>query len=280
MDNSPQGEIEPDGGGRTAAACEAKPQRLSLRRLAPCLVLVLLAALVIGSGLHRQFSIEGLVRHRAALDAFIGAHYAAALFAYVAAYTVAVSLSVPGAVFFTIAGGVLFGWIVAGAATVVAATAGATIVFLLAKSACGEFFLRRAGPRLSKAMQGFRSDAFSYLLFLRLVPAFPFVLVNLAPALVGIPVSTFVIATALGIIPGTFVFASVGAGLDSAIAAQRTVYDACLAAGRADCRLDFDPSAALTPQLLAALTALGVLALVPAAVKRFYSRRPADEASG
>src|SRR5205823_3947117 len=99
-----------------------------------------------------------------------------------------------------------------------------------------------------------------YLLFLRLVPVFPFWLVNLAPALVGVPLGTFVAATALGIVPGTFAYALVGAGLGSVVLAQEDPYYARLGAGRSDCRLDFDMTAAVTPELLAAIAALGVVA--------------------
>ena len=95
------------------------------------------------------------------------------------------------------------------------------------------------------------------------MPAFPFFLVNLAPALVGVKLATFVAATAIGIIPATFAFAFLGSGLDSVIAAQETVYRACLAAGRTDCRLQFDLGMIVTPQLLAALATLGVIALIP-----------------
>ena len=88
----------------------------------------------------------------------------------------------------------------------------------------------------ARLAEGFREDAFSYLLFLRLVPAFPFFLVNLVPALAGVGLAPFVAATALGIIPATFTFAFVGAGLDSVIAAQGAAYNACIAAGHAGCR--------------------------------------------
>ena len=232
-------------------------------------MIAVIAVIVIGMGWHRHLSLESLVRHRTALDGFIAAHYAGALAAYVLIYIAIVALSIPGAAFLTIAGGVLFGWIPGGMAVVIGATAGATIIFLLARSAFGDFFVRRGGPRLAKVMEGFRSDAFSYLLFLRLVPLFPFVLVNLAAALASIPLPAFVAATALGIIPGTFVFASLGAGFDSVLAAQGAEYRACLEAARTGCHLDFNPSAAITPTLVAALTALGLLALVPVVVKRF-----------
>ena len=132
--------------------------------------------------------------------------------------------------------------------------------------------MRRAGPLACKIADGFRADAFSYLLFLRLVPAFPFFLVNLAPALVGVKLSTFVAATAIGIIPATFAFAFLGSGLDSVIAAQENAYRACLASGRTDCQLQFDLGMIVTPQLLAALATLGVIALIPVVVKRLRAR--------
>src|SRR5262249_35752035 len=118
------------------------------------------------------------------------------------------------------------------------------------------------------------------LLFLRLVPIFPFWLVNLVPALCGVPLATFVAATALGIIPVTFAFAFVGAGLDSVIAAQQAAYQSCLAAGGPDCRLEFHMKAALTPELLGAFVALGVLALIPVGVERLRARPTAHARGG
>jgi uncharacterized membrane protein YdjX (TVP38/TMEM64 family) len=90
----------------------------------------------------------------------------------------------------------------------------------------------------------------------------------------------FVAATALGIIPATFTFAFVGAGLSSALLAHQASYESCLAARRPDCRLDFDLQAALTPQLIAAFVALGVIALLPIVVKRWRARRHAVGPSG
>src|SRR5262245_46856037 len=270
---SPRDRIMPREHG--IAGMPRSAERLTVRRLAPVLAIVVLAVVVFAMGWHRQLSVETLVRHRTTLADFVEAHYVTALAVFVAVYVAAVSLSLPGALFLTIAGGLLFGVVVGGIAVVVAATAGATFLFLIARSAFGSFVVRRAGPRLSKIVSGFCADAFSYLLFLRLVPVFPFFLVNLAPALVGVRLSTFVAATAIGIVPATFVFASLGAGLDSVIQAQGAMYHACLTAGRAACRLDFDPTAALTPQLIGALVALGLLALVPVVVRRLVGRRPA-----
>jgi uncharacterized membrane protein YdjX (TVP38/TMEM64 family) len=248
-----------------------------LRRYAPLAVIVLAMVIVFATGAHRQVSLETLVRHRMAIDAFIDAHPVAAVAAFMAVYVVAVSLSLPGASLLTISGGILFGTLVGAGASCLAATTGATIIFLVAKSACGETLIRRAGPLAGKLAEGFRSDAFSYLLFLRLVPAFPFFLVNLVPALVGVRLATFLAATAIGIIPATFAFTFLGSGLDSVIAAQEKAYRACLAAGRTECPIQFDLGMIVTPQLLAALVTLGVIALLPVVVKRLRARsaRPA-----
>ncbi|MGZ8322837.1 MAG: TVP38/TMEM64 family protein [Rhodoplanes sp.] len=150
---------------------------------------------------------------------------------------------------------------------------GSLLIFFIGRSALGGWLVKRAGPFAEKLADGFRRGAFSYLLFLRLVPLFPFWLVNIAPALFGVRFAVFVGATALGIIPLTFAFALFGAGLDSAIAAQASAYQACLAAGHEPCRIDFDLRLALTPELIAALAAVGVVALVPLAVKRWRAAR-------
>jgi uncharacterized membrane protein YdjX (TVP38/TMEM64 family) len=249
------------------------PARPSLRKLLPLAVIALLALAVYATGLHRELSLEALVRRRGQLEAFVQAHFATALAGYIGLYVVATALSVPGAVFLTLAGAILFGWLIGGIATLIGATVGATLLFLLARYALADLVRRRLGNRLTRLADGFRADAFSYLLFLRLVPVFPFWLVNLAPALAGVRLGTFVAATALGIIPGTFAYAVFGAGLDSVLAAQEAAYRSCLAAGGADCRLDFDLRAAITPQLFAALCALGLVALVPVLVRRWRARR-------
>jgi len=248
-----------------------------LRRFAPVALIVLAMVVVFATGAHRNVSLETLVRHRMAIDAFIDAYPVAAVAAFMGFYVLAVALSMPGALLLTISGGILFGTLVGAAATVTAATTGATIIFLIAKGACGETLIRRAGPLACKLADGFRSDAFSYLLFLRLVPAFPFFLVNLVPALAGVKLTTFVAATAIGIIPATLAFAFLGSGLDSVIAVQEKAFRACLATGRTDCQVQFDLGMIVTPQLLAALVTLGVIALLPIVVKRLRARsaRPA-----
>lgn len=241
------------------------------RRILPLVAIVVLAgaAYIAGGG---GVSLESLVRHRAAIDDFVASHRMLAIFVYVGIYITVVAVSLPGAALLTLTGGFLFGIAVGASAAVISATVGATLIFLVARTALGEPLLRRAGPRATQLARGFREDAFSYLLFLRLVPAFPFFLVNLVPAFAGVRLGLFVVATAIGIIPGAIVFALAGAGLDSMIAAQKNSYDQCIAATGADCRLVFEPADVLTPQLIAALVALGLLALMPVAVKFWRTR--------
>jgi uncharacterized membrane protein YdjX (TVP38/TMEM64 family) len=260
---------------QTSETAGAGSSKFRLRRFVPLIVIVVASAVVFAMGWQRQLSFETLVRHYEALREFIAAHEVAAVAAYVVLYIGAVALSIPVGVYLTVTGGILFGAILGGVAAVVSATIGAICIFLIAKSAVGDYLVRRAGPLAQKLAQGFRDDAFSYLLFLRLVPIFPFWIVNLIPALVGVKLTVFAAATALGVIPATFVFAFVGAGLDSVIAAQQAAYQSCLAAGRPDCRLEFHINAALTPKLLGALVALGVLALIPIVVRRLRGRTPA-----
>jgi uncharacterized membrane protein YdjX (TVP38/TMEM64 family) len=250
----------------------ARSPKLPLRRVVPLVVVVVVSGAVIAMGWHRELSFESLARHHEALRDFIALHEMAAVGAYVVLYAAVIALSVPAGFFLTLAGGILFGAVLGGTAAMAGGTIGAIFIFLIAKSAAGEHLLRRAGPLAGKLAQGFRADAFSYLLFLRLVPVFPFWLINLVPALCGVRLATFVAATVVGIIPGTFAIAFVGAGLDSVFAAQQAAYRFCLAGGRSDCRLEFHMNAVLTPELLTALAALGILALVPVAVKHLRAR--------
>jgi uncharacterized membrane protein YdjX (TVP38/TMEM64 family) len=255
-----------------AEAARAGTLSARLRRYAPIGVVVLAMVVVFATGAHRHVSLETLVKHRMAIEAFIRAHAIAAVAAYMAIYIVVVALSIPGSLILTVSGGILFGLVVGGIAAVIGATTGATIIFLVAKSACGESLVRRAGPLGCKLAEGFKADAFNYLLFLRLVPAFPFFLVNLVPALVGVKLATFVAATLIGIIPGALAFTFLGTGLDSVIAAQESIYRACLAAGRTDCEIHFNIGMIATPRLLASLATLGVIALIPVALKRLRAR--------
>lgn len=197
--------------------------------------------------------------------------------AYILIYAAAVALSIPGALVLTVVGGVLFGWLVGGLAAIVAATAGGLVLFLISRTTLGHYLSDRGGPRLAALLQGLRDDAVNYLLFLRLTPVFPFWLVNIAAGIVGMRVPQFVAATLVGMVPATFAFSSAGAALDGVFAAQSKAFAACRAAGGEDCRFDLSLSSVLMPGVVAALAALGVLALLPVAVRRWRttSRRRA-----
>jgi len=153
-----------------------------------------------------------LARHHADLSAWVAASRILAMLGFVAAYAVVVAFSLPVAILLTPLGGFLFGvWLGAGL-SVVGATLGAVAVFLAARSALRDLFRARAGATLARVEEGFRRDAFSYLLFLRLVPVFPFWLVNVVPALLGVGLGTYALGTLIGIVPGALVYASVGNG--------------------------------------------------------------------
>lgn len=209
-------------------------------------------------GLHEYLSFEVLAENRALLLAWTQEHTALALAVFMFAYVAIVALSLPGGVIATLTGGFLFGTWLGGIATVFAATVGATLLFLAARTALGDALRAKAGPALRKLEEGFQRDALSYLLVLRLVPAFPFFLVNLAPAFLGVSLRVYVIGTFFGIMPGTFVFASVGAGLGA-------VFDR----GERP-----DLSIILAPPVLLPLLALAALALVPVIWNRFKKGTP------
>jgi uncharacterized membrane protein YdjX (TVP38/TMEM64 family) len=187
------------------------------RRLIPAAILLLGLALFLALGLERYLSFEMLSRHHAALTAWVQQHDALAALLYVLAYTVVVAFSLPVAVLITPVGGFLFGLWIGALLSVVGATLGSVAVFLAARTAFYDLFHERAGAALSRLEDGFRRDSFNYLLFLRLVPIFPFWLINIVPALLGMKLGPYTVATLIGIIPGAIVYSSVGAGLGKVI---------------------------------------------------------------
>ena len=174
-----------------------------LRRWGPLIALVLLMVLVFAMGWHNYISFETIGTNYQVLKDFIDANFAVAILIYMLVYVAMVALSLPGGLVLTVTGGLLFGWLAGAIGTVIGATIGATIIFLIAKSSLGEALADKAGAWLGKLREGFKENALSYLLFLRLVPAFPFWLVNLAPALLGVPLRTYVLGTAIGIMMGS-----------------------------------------------------------------------------
>ena len=245
-------------------------QKLPWRRYAAPAVIIILMITGYAFGLHKQISLHAIAEHRDALLAFTQSHWWLALAAFMGAYIAAVSLSFPGAVLLTVVSGFLFGWKVGGIATVISATIGSGIVFQVTKFSVGDAIAGKAGPLLCKLKDGFAHNAFHYLIFLRLVPVFPFWLVNIASACGQVKLRTFLVATFLGILPGTFTFAYLGQGLDSIITAQKASYQACLAAAQTiPCKLELSLSALVTKELLIGLTCLGLIALIPIVHKKW-----------
>lgn len=253
----------------------------SLKRWLPLVAIVAVASLVVAMGWHKYLSFKTIGLNYEALRSFIGHNLIGALALYVLAYVAVVALSLPGALIMTLSGGLLFGWQLGAPATVVAATLGATVLFLVARSSFGEALAEKAGTSIQGLKAGFQDNALSYMLFLRLVPVFPFVVVNLAAAVLGVPLRTYVLGTFLGIIPGTAAYSVAGAGLGSVIEAQNASYQACLAkAGggakaEAACPYTIDTSALVTKELVLAFVLLGLVALIPVALKQWKARNAA-----
>lgn len=248
----------------------------ALKRWLPLVIIVALMAIAFAMGWHKYLSFKTVGVNYDALKSYIAEHTLLAVLAYMLLYIAVVALSLPGGLVMTLAGGLLFGWQIGAPVTVIAATIGATLLFLVARTSLGGSLTAKAGPSLAALREGFKENALSYLLFLRLVPAFPFVVVNLAPALLGVPLRTYVLGTLIGIIPGTTAFSVAGAGLGSVVEAQNQSYQACLAAAPSDpdtaCPYAIDTSALVTKELLAAFALLGVVALIPVVLKKLRGR--------
>ena len=237
----------------------AAPKRgLSLGRLAPFLILLAGLVAFFALGLNKYLTLDVLKDNREALGSWVQTHQIEAVIYFVIIYALVVAFSLPIASLFTITGGLLFGTVFGTIWVVIGATTGATLTFLAAKAAIGDSLRRRFGQRFKAMEDGLRTSAFSYLLVLRLVPLFPFWLVNLAPAFFGVRTRTYVAATLIGIVPGSFVYASVGTGLNALFDAGQNP----------------DLSIILKPQFIVPIVGLALLALVPVLYRSLSSSKP------
>ena len=223
------------------------------------LLIALLAALAAGLIFGRDWfpSFERLAEHQAGLRAFVAAHPLLAPAAYVVLYAALVAASIPGGTVMSVAGGALFGAVPGTLFAVLGATGGAALLFVLVRGLLAGWAARRAGPLLDRIRPGLERDGFNALLALRLLPVLPFWLVNLAPPLAGMRLGPFVLATALGILPATAVFVSIGAGLGGALAAGQQP----------------GLSTVLQPAVLLPLVGLALLALAPVGWRRWKAGR-------
>jgi uncharacterized membrane protein YdjX (TVP38/TMEM64 family) len=165
--------------------------------------------------LKQYVTLESLKAHRDDLLNYTRAHFVTAVLIFAAIYLLQTTFSLPGGALLSVTGGLLFGSILGTLIVIIPATLGATLAFLAARYLLRDWVERRFGDRLKTIQQGFAKNSFSYLLTLRLIPLFPFFLVNLVSGLTRISLGTYLAATALGIIPGSFVFANAGRQLGS-----------------------------------------------------------------
>ena len=221
------------------------------------LIKLLILALFIGGiilffalGGQEYLNLETLKANRDALIQYTEQHYVTAFIIGFLIYTISTALSLPGGLILSLSMGLVFGRWAGTLLIVLAATLGATLVFLAARYIFADMARKKIGGLAQKINEGFTKDAFNYLLFLRLVPLFPFWLVNLAPAFTNVPLKTYVTATAIGILPGTFVFANLGQNL-----------------GRISSTKEL-----LTPGILSAFVLLGVFALIPVLYKKYKAK--------
>ncbi|HBR67795.1 MAG TPA: hypothetical protein DEA55_00270 [Rhodospirillaceae bacterium] len=222
-----------------------------LKRFLPLVLIVLLIGVAWTSGLMDMVNLEAVKAQRGYLLDMVSAHPVLSVAGFTALYAAAVALSLPIATLLTLLGGFLFGRWLGTAAIVIGATAGATILFLIARSAVGDSLREKAGPLYNKIAANMEKNATSYMLFMRLVPLFPFFLVNIVPALFNVRLLPYALTTFFGIIPGTFVYANVGREL-----------------GTIESLSDL-----ASPQTLIAFTLLGLFALIPTIYKQIKGRK-------
>lgn len=213
---------------------------------------MVLVVLFFAFDLGRFLTLETLKTHRLALLGFAAEHQGLTVAAFMAVYILQTALSLPGATILSLAAGALFGVVTGTIYAVVAATVGATAAFLVARYLLRDLVLARFGPRLDGMNRELATRGWSYLLFLRLVPLFPFFLINLAAGLTRLPLRTFFFGTLIGIIPGGLVYVNAGASLAT-----------------------IDSLAGIaTPRVVGSLALLGLFALIPALYGRWRERQP------
>ncbi len=198
-------------------------------------------------------SYESLAANEAALKRAVADNPLFTGLIYLAVYVAVVAFSLPGALWLSLAGGLMFGTWAGGLLIVVSATLGASGLFVVARFIAGDALRARGGAALQKFEAAFNRDALSYLLVLRLLPIFPFFIVNLGAALVGVRFPIFLLTTFFGIMPGTFVFASIGNGISVVLQAGKQP----------------DLGLITSPEILFPLMALAVLSLAPVIWRRF-----------
>jgi uncharacterized membrane protein YdjX (TVP38/TMEM64 family) len=238
-----------------------------LKRWGPLALISIAVVVVYAAGLNRYVSPGFLKTQHDQLKAFVAAHFWLSLIGFTAFFALITTTAVPGAVFAQLAGGFLFGAWLGGAAIALAATTGALAIYGVARTALGDALRRRLGGEgrgaLKRLQAGLDQHSFWFLLAVRLAPVVPFVLVNIASGLARIPLRRYLLATFIGTFPTNLVYAWIGAGLDRIFAEGRD----------ADLRLLLDP------RVLAPLSSLALLSLLPVCVRLAWDRWGARRAA-
>ena len=205
---------------------------------------VLAAALIFAYtfDLQHMVTLQTLKEHRVELLSLKNRYPVSAAVCFIAAYVIVTVLAIPAKTILALAAGAIFGVVAGTVYTVIGATTGAIAWFLLARYVMRDLFRRKYGDRIEKLTVNLKEKGLSYLLLLRIVPLFPFVLVSIAAALVSLPLRAFAVGTFFGIIPASLLFNNAGASL-AMISSTRDV---------------------MSPQVIVSLALIGILALVPA----------------
>lgn len=273
MDNEAPGALAagPDRRG-DAAVTDLSGKRKSFAPWIIALVFVGVTIAIFASGVHRYLSFSTLVTYQDSLHDMVARNPAVAPLLFVLAYALVVAFSIPGAVVLTVTSGFLFGGILGTMLTLTGATIGVAGIYAIAGSALGPAVKRLVEGRLASINEGFREGVWSYLFFLRLVPLFPFWVVNLATACLQVPLVPLLVTTFLGTLPATLAFSFAGASFAEIVRSQGEALRTCQASGATTCGVTFDASHVISPQILATFVALGVMALVPVAMKTWRRR--------
>lgn len=223
---------------------------MTRQKLIVIAVMAAAAALFFASGLGKYLTLVSLKANRDLLVSFAQKNRLAAVSLFMGVYVVQTALSLPGATVLSLAAGAIFGAATGTVYAVIAATIGATLAFIVTRYLFHDAVQAKFGHRLAAINRELETAGLNYLLFLRLVPLFPFFLINLAAGLTRLPLRTFVIGTLIGIIPGGFVYVNAGASLATIT----------------------NPADAASPRVLGSLALLGLFSLVPVVYRKFARR--------
>ena len=235
----------------TDDALEPAPKKPLWRRLAPLVVLIAGLGAFFALGGQQYLDAERAQALLRDMDGWVQDNLVLALVVYTVFYALAVAISVPGALWFTIGSGFLFGAYLGTGVAVIGSTTGATIIFLAARYAFADWVREKFPGYVKKLQDGFSRDAFTYVVILRLIPVLPFFGINIATALLNVPVRAYALGTLVGVIPGAYVYATVGATIKRAAAEGVPSFGALL-----------------TPELIFAMVAFAALALLPMILRR------------